>query len=126
MGLDVTLVTQFCFDSAALITLAKQLRDQGVRAPLRIGVAGPANGADLVKYALICGVRRSVRALRRRNSATGDMPAGETPEAVIKDVALAQASNPALKIDGVHFFNFGSLAATAKWVDGQRVQAFSQ
>jgi methylenetetrahydrofolate reductase (NADPH) len=119
MNLDVTLVSQFCFDSVPIIAFAAQLRAEGVTVPLRIGVAGPASRTSLLKYALICGVGASVRALKERQGTARNMFAGETPKVLLTEVALAQASEPALGISGVHFFTFASLAATAQWVDQQ-------
>jgi methylenetetrahydrofolate reductase (NADPH) len=115
-GLAVTLLSQFCFESAPIIAMAKQIRSEGVTVPLRVGVAGPASRTALLKYALICGVGASIRALKERPGARGIM-AGDTPEKLLADVARAQAADPALGIQGVHFFTFASLAATAKFAE---------
>jgi methylenetetrahydrofolate reductase (NADPH) len=115
-NLDVTLVSQFCFESAPVIAMARQIRSEGVKVPLRVGVAGPAGRASLLKYALICGVGASVRALKERPGARG-MLAGETPERLLIELARAQAAEPALGIQGVHFFTFASLAGTVRFVE---------
>jgi methylenetetrahydrofolate reductase (NADPH) len=114
--LDVTLVSQFCFESGPIIAMARQIRAEGVRVPLRVGVAGPASHASLLKYAMICGVGASVRALKERR---GMLSAG-TPEDLLVEVALAQAADPSLRIQGVHFFTFSSLAGTVRFVEEQR------
>jgi methylenetetrahydrofolate reductase (NADPH) len=115
-GLAVTLLSQFCFESAPIIAMAKQIRSEGVTVPLRVGVAGPASRTALLKYALICGVGTSIRALKERPGARGII-AGDTPEKLLADVARAQAADRALGIQGVHFFTFASLAATAKFAE---------
>jgi methylenetetrahydrofolate reductase (NADPH) len=115
-GLAVTLLSQFCFESAPIIAMAKQIRSEGVTVPLRVGVAGPASRTSLLKYALICGVGASIRALKEHPGARGII-AGDTPEKLLADVAHAQAADPALGIQGVHFFTFASLAATAKFAE---------
>jgi methylenetetrahydrofolate reductase (NADPH) len=94
-------------------------RAEGVTVPLRVGVAGPASRTSLLKYAMICGVGASIRALTERPVARG-MLAGDTPGDVLAEIAVAQAAEPALGFQGIHFFTFASLAATAKFVDGQR------
>jgi methylenetetrahydrofolate reductase (NADPH) len=116
-GLDVGLVSQFCFDANPIIALAERLRAGGVKAPLRVGAAGPAERASLLKYALICGVGQSLRVLKERHDLARSALAGETPEAVLTGAALARTANPALGMSGVHFFTFGSLASTVKWVE---------
>jgi methylenetetrahydrofolate reductase (NADPH) len=115
-GLQVKLVSQFCFESAPIIASAKRLRAEGITAPLRIGVAGPASRKSLLKYAMICGVGASVRALSERPGARA-MLLGETPEKVLQEIADAQSLDAALGIEGVHFFTFASLSATAKFVE---------
>ena len=118
-NLDVTFVSQFCFEAAPIVATAKQLRAAGVTAPLRVGVAGPASRTSLLKYAMICGVGASIRALKERPAARG-MLAGETPAELLTEVARAQSTTPALGIQGVHFFTFASLAATVRFVDEHR------
>ena len=116
-GLDVWMVSQFCFDPKPIIGLARRMRAVGVTAPFRVGVAGPAERATLVKYALMCGVGASLRALKERQDLARSVLTGETPEALLSEVAQAQACDPSLGIAGVHFFTFGALARSAEWAD---------
>jgi methylenetetrahydrofolate reductase (NADPH) len=109
-GLATFLVSQFAFDAAPILALAGRLRAAGITAPLRVGVAGPAQRTTLIKYALMCGVGASLRALRERSDLAMSVAAGETPEALLREVALAQDAEPSLGMDSVHFFTFGSLA----------------
>ena len=118
-GLDVTLVSQFCFEAKPIIALTERMRALGVTAPYRVGVAGPAKATTLIKYAMICGVGASMRALKERQSLTRNLLTGVTPEDLIKELAEAQAANPALGLSGIHFFTFGSLANSIKWIQGQ-------
>jgi methylenetetrahydrofolate reductase (NADPH) len=114
-GFDVTLISQFCFDPKPVIALAKRMRSQGVAVPFRVGVAGPAERATLVKYALMCGVGASLRALKERQDLARNVLAGETPGGLLAEVAEAQRASPGLGVAGVHFFTFGSLARSARW-----------
>ena len=116
-SLDVWLISQLCFDAPAVIALAEHLRAEGIKAPLRVGVAGPADRATLIKYALICGVGPSLRVLKERGEMTRNLLAGETPEAILDEVARAQIAQPRLNVEGVHFFTFGSLAKSADWAN---------
>jgi methylenetetrahydrofolate reductase (NADPH) len=115
-GMSATLISQFGFDSKPIISLVEKLRGRGIALPFRVGVAGPTEYAKLVKYALICGVGPSLRALKERQGLAKNMLGGETPEKLLTDVALAQDANPALNIEGVHFFTFGALGASYNWI----------
>ena len=118
-GLDVTLMSQFCFESPPIIATARQIRAEGVTAPLRVGVAGPASRASLLKYAMICGVGTSVRALKERPGVRS-LLSGATPSQLLSEVAHARAEEPALAIEGIHFYSFASLANTLEFVEEQR------
>ncbi len=108
-GIETYLVSQFAFDAAPYITIARRLRAHGITQRLRAGVAGPASRMTLIRYAMMCGVGASLRTLRERHGMASNMAAGETPEALIRELAAAQALEPSLGIDSVHFFTFGSL-----------------
>jgi methylenetetrahydrofolate reductase (NADPH) len=120
-GLEVELVGQFCFESAPIIASARYLRAEGIQVPLRVGVAGPASRASLLKYAMICGVGASVRALKERSGARS-LISSETPERLLREVAQAQAAEPSLGIHRVHFFTFASVASTAQFVEQHSAQ----
>ncbi len=112
-GLDVAMLSQFCFEAAPIMRLAARMRALGQSAPLRVGLAGPAKPATLAKYALTCGVGRSLRALHARPGLARTI--SETPEPLLAALAEAQAARPELGLEGVHFFTFGGLARTVAW-----------
>jgi len=114
-GLLVGLVSQFCFEAGPMIQMAHELRYQGIIHPLRIGLAGPTGPAILLKYAMMCGVGPSIRALRDRKSVATNMMAGTT-EGLLMELAKACKAEPALLIGGVHFFTFGSLSRTVEMI----------
>lgn len=122
-GLDVLLVSQFVFDAAPVVAFAEGLRRQGVAAPLRVGVAGPADRAKLIKYALRCGVGASLRVLRERGELARNVLAGETPDEILGTVADAAAARPELAITGAHFFTFGNPAGSIGWAEDVRAAA---
>ncbi|TKT74714.1 methylenetetrahydrofolate reductase [Aquamicrobium sp. LC103] len=119
-SLEVTLVSQFVFDPKLVVELAKWLRANGIEAPLRVGVAGPADRGKLIKYAIRCGVGASLRILKERGELAKNVLAGETPDELLGEIAEAQAYDPSLGIDGAHFFTFGDPVKSARWVEGQR------
>ena len=114
-GLDVTLVSQFCFEAAPIIALAKRLG-----APYRVGVAGPAGRATLIRYGLMCGIGPSLKALRRRQALSRTLVGRETPEDLLAEIAAALQANPALGACGVHIFSFGGLGRSVEWAESLR------
>ncbi len=114
-GLEVRLITQLCFDAETIAGFVKTLRQRGVRVRLRVGLAGPATPARLLKYAAICGVGASLRALRERQSMARGLLATQTPEPFVAGLARAAAADPGLDITGLHFFTFASLRHTIEW-----------
>jgi methylenetetrahydrofolate reductase (NADPH) len=119
-GLQVWMVSQFAFEAPPIVALARRMRSQGIDVPYRVGIAGPADRGTLLKYALLCGVGASLRALRERQDLARSVAAGETPEALLTEIARAREAEPTLAISGVHFFTFGSLMKTAQWVESVR------
>ncbi len=119
-GLETYLVSQFAFDAAPFVAYARRLRQAGITAPLRVGVAGPAKRSTLIRFAMTCGVGASLRALKERQELARNVLAGETPEALLVDLAHAQALEPSLGIESVHFFTFGSPGASFELAQGLR------
>lgn len=120
VGLETVLVSQFLFDPQPLIEFARALRREGIDAPLRVGVAGPADRTKLIRYALRCGVGASLRVLRERGSLARNVLAGETPDTLLGAAAVAQKEEPELGMAGVHFFTFGDPAGSARWAEEAR------
>jgi methylenetetrahydrofolate reductase (NADPH) len=116
-GLEVTLLSQFCFDSQPIIKWVRGLRAAGVTAPYRVGVAGPASKAALIKFAMLCGVGPSLRALQSREQMASNLLRGETPEGLLRDVARARKEMASLNIDGAHFYTFGTLSKVSEWLN---------
>lgn len=114
-NLQIILVSQLCFDAKTIVDYVRGLREAGVKARFRVGVAGPAKPATLIKYAMICGVGPSLRAMRERQEMTKNLLMGETPEKLLTEIALAQLAEPELDIWGVHFFTFAALRKTIEW-----------
>lgn len=114
VGLAPTIVTQFAFDAQPILDWLRRIRGDGIAAPLRVGLAGPASIGTLAKYALRCGIGNSLRMLTNRQTAVARLLTESGPEPVIGD--LARADGDALGITGLHFFNFGGIARTGTWM----------
>jgi methylenetetrahydrofolate reductase (NADPH) len=118
-GIASIIVTQFCFEAAPIAAFVTALRERGIAAPVRIGLAGPASVATLAKFALRCGIGNSLRALTSgRGMARLLTDAG--PEAIV--AALARTG---LDIAGLHFYTFGGVAKTGAWLNAVRAGDFA-
>jgi methylenetetrahydrofolate reductase (NADPH) len=110
VGLNVEIVTQFCFDARCILDFIARLRTFGLDHCLRIGLAGPTSLTSLMRYASRCGVRASAQALTQRSGLMRQMFTTAAPDDLI--LALADAAPSAVV---PHFFSFGGIAATARW-----------
>jgi methylenetetrahydrofolate reductase (NADPH) len=116
-GIRVHIVTQFCFDAAAILQWIRRLRDFGLEHPVRVGLAGPTSLPALLRYARRCGVRASIEGLARQSGLARQLFAMTAPDTLVQ--ALAQArSDRRLGMVKPHFFAFGGVAATARWASG--------
>ena len=112
------IVTQFCFEVDPILLWIAALRDSGNTLPVRIGVAGPASVATLVKFALRCGVGNSIRALNLRGAAIARLLGESDPSPLVIALQRLTAADPGLGVTGFHFFPFGGIARLGTWLDG--------
>jgi len=117
-GIELVVVTQFCFEADAILTWAAKTRQHGL--PVRVGLAGPASLPRLLRFAAMCGIGNSVRALKARPRAISKLMVEAGPEVALRD--LARRAEPPL--EGVHFFCFGGLVRTVRWLRAIREGRF--
>ena len=117
-GLDLQVVTQFCFESEPILAWAAKMKGHGL--PVRVGLPGPASLPRLLRFAALCGIGTSVRALKTRPRAITRLLVEAGPEAVVRDIARPRGA----VIAGVHFFCFGGLLRTARWLRAVREGRF--
>lgn len=120
-GLELSIVTQFCFAAASIVTWIRRLRTRGVQFPVRIGLAGPAGILTLARYALRCGVGNSMHVLTE-NPTFAKALVDRGPEPIIRQIAGSFAEEDAARIGiaGLHFYMFGGFSKTLDWIDAVR------
>ena len=111
-GLLVHIVTQFGFAAAPIRAWIGRLRDQGIDHKVRVGFAGPATLAGLLRYARICGVKASAQGLARQAGLAKPVFGLMAPDAVLRPLAEAAGT---LGDIAPHFYAFGGLAAAVRW-----------
>lgn len=112
---DMALATQFAFEAGPIIEWADALREAGITIPIHIGIAGPAKLQTLIKFAIACGVGRSLKVLQKRAMDVTKLLLPYEPTEVISQLAAHKAANPDFNITNVHFFPLGGIKANANW-----------
>lgn len=121
-GLEVSIVTQFCFEAEPIVKWLRCTRARGIDAPVRVGLAGPAGLTALARYAVRCGIGNSLRVLTEKPS-FAKLLVDQGPEPIIRGIAGAthQANgNLPFNIAGLHFFVFGGFNRTVDWIEKER------
>ena len=119
LGRKVAIISQFGFDAGAYVAWVKGLREAGVAAPLRLGVAGVTSLPMLAKYAVMCGIGPSLSLLRTRAGAIANLLGGYTPQGLIQEVA-AGINAQGLDDVSLHIFPFGGAIKTLDWIKAAR------
>lgn len=120
-GVQLSIVTQFCFSAGPIVAWLRRLRASGLGVPVRIGLAGPAGVITLLRYAVRCGVGNSAHVLSE-NPAFAKALTDRGPEPIIRDLisSLREKDSPEANIAGLHFYVFGGLSRTLDWIAGTR------
>ena len=110
------IVSNVCFDPAALGAWIGRIRARGVTLPLYVGLAGPAERTRLLKMAAISGATESARFITRHPGWVLRfwLPGGYSPDRFL-DHAASVLADPAAGVAGLHLFTFNQLQACAQW-----------
>jgi len=122
-GLELSIVTQFCFAAQPIVAWLQRFRAQAINIPVRIGLAGPASLATLARYAVRCGIGNSVHVLCEHPS-FAKLLTDNGPEPIIRDIAAYTGAGKngrlPIGIAGLHFFVFGGFNRTLDWINAQQ------
>jgi len=119
------LVTQFMFEAEPLLAWERMIRAQSNHLPIHVGVPGPATVKSLLNYARLCGVGNSLRVLTRQAGNLFKLASLSYPDGLITALAYHRASDPDCRIERLHFYPFGGLARSARWIEGIRAGEFT-
>jgi len=120
-GLQLSILTQFCFKAEPVIEWVRGVRARGIDVPVRVGLAGPASLLTLMRYAARCGVGNSLHVLKE-NPSFARILTERGPEPIIRELAasMADGNGKRLGIAGLHFYVFGGFKKTMDWIDAER------
>jgi methylenetetrahydrofolate reductase (NADPH) len=117
-GLGVRVITQFSFAPARILDFCVWLHRRAPHVPVQVGIPGPTSPASLIRYATICGVGASFRAMTNQGMGAVKLLTHTDPGEQLAMIAAHQRSNPHTNITGIHMFSFGGVAKTAQWMNG--------
>ncbi len=116
-GLKVHITSQFCFDPHAVMAWDERLTHEGITLPAHVGIAGPTPLPKLLRYARICGVGASLNSLMRNMGATLKLARlATTPDEMLTALVRGGAARGSGRIVQPHFYAFGGVTATARWI----------
>ena len=110
------IVSNVCFDPAALARWIGRIRARGVTLPLYVGLAGPAERTRLLKMAAVAGASESARFITRHPGWILRLwvPGGYSPDRLL-DRAAATLAAPGSGVAGLHLFTFNQLQQSEQW-----------
>ncbi len=109
------MVSQVCFDAGVLWRWLCDVRKQGVKLPLKIGVVGTINTVKLLAIAIKIGVGDSLRFLRKsQNLRSALWGLKYVPDSLLRELA-AVLETETETIQGLHVFTFNQVRETEDW-----------
>jgi len=110
------IVSNLCFDPAAVKRWIKRVRARGVTLPLYFGLAGPVERTKLLSMATKIGVGESARFLSGHAEwfLRLGTPGGYNPSRLLGRTGAALA-DPASIVEGLHVFTFNQVRQTEEW-----------
>ena len=113
------LVTQICFDAAAIFMWVRRVRGEGFRLPIFIGMPGVVNRVKLLEMSLRVGVGDSLRYLRKHGGLMARLVrrGGYRPDSFLANLAplLEEATSGVV---GLHINTFNEVETTERWRQG--------
>jgi methylenetetrahydrofolate reductase (NADPH) len=125
LGLELAVVTQFCFDGCRIASWIAAVRRAGIPTPVRAGLAGVTSLERLLRFAARCGVGPSAQVLRRESRQLLQLVRIRTPARTVLDLISAADRSVLDPLPAaLHFYSLGAFEATARWCTLVREGAF--
>ncbi len=122
-GLSAYLVTQFSFAPARVVEYCGALARKLPSIPVYVGLPGPTDARTLLRFAQICGVSASLRALQAQGMGAIRLVTHTDPLDQLAAVAHYCLGQRSCNVVGAHFFSFGRAEQTAAWMRSRIVSA---
>lgn len=115
-GLGTYVVTQFSFAPSRIVDYCARLARAAPEVSIYVGMPGPTGLALLIRYARICGVSASLRALIDLGFKAARLLSHTAPHEQLVMLAHYCAARRACNVVGVHIFSFGGFFESAQWM----------
>jgi methylenetetrahydrofolate reductase (NADPH) len=115
-GLGLYVVTQFSFAPSRVVEYCANLARTAPEVSIYVGVAGPTDPVALARYAQLCGVSVSLRALKTLGTGIARLVTNIDPREQLVAIARYSRSREPSNVVGVHIYSFGGAAKTAAWM----------
>ncbi len=122
-AVSMHIVTQFGFNALAVLDWEAALRREGIGLPVHVGMAGKATPQQLLRFAALCGISKSMRMLVNKASTLSHLRLATVDELVV-DFAVHKLSHPDCRIVRAHFYAFGGAERTLQWLQQIRSGSF--
>jgi methylenetetrahydrofolate reductase (NADPH) len=110
------IVSNLCFDPMLVRKWVARVRRRGVELPIRVGMAGVADPAKLLRISTKIGISDSARFLRGHSNwfLRALQPGGYRPERFATGL-LPDLAAPERRVKGIHVFTFNEIEPTERW-----------
>jgi len=116
VGINASVMTQFSFAPVRIIQFCATLAQEAPGVPVYVGMAGPTNIASLMRFARLCGVSSSLRALQDQGLKVAKLAMHTDPMEQLHLLAHHCATDAASNIIGIHLYSFGGFPGSAQWM----------
>lgn len=118
-GIGAYVVSQFSFAPNRIVEMCGKLLREHPDVPVYVGLPGPTNPAKLVKFAQVCGVSASLRAMTAQGMGAVRLFTNTDPIDQLHAVAQHMDGGATSNVVGVHLFTFGGVESAAQWMLAQ-------
>jgi methylenetetrahydrofolate reductase (NADPH) len=116
-GTKVHIVTQFGFNPQAVATWDERLTEHGITLPVHVGIAGPTPLPKLIKFAVQCGIGASFGSLMKNLGNVSKLAGfAMSPDEMVLGLVQRGAARAPSHLAHPHFYAFGGVMATARWL----------
>lgn len=114
-GHQVDITTQFGFDPEPVLSWLERVRQEGIDARVRVGIAGPTSVKTLLRYAARCGVGASAKVMSKYGTSILNLLNTAGPDRIIEEFATSLDRTRHGDVT-IHFYPFGGVKKTAEWI----------